>query len=47
MGKPKVYGTARKMDRTSLKSDYCMITATEAFEDLIEKADAKYINALI
>lgn len=41
--KPEVYGTARKMDRTSLKSDYCMITATEAFEELIEKADTKYI----
>lgn len=41
--KPEVYGTARKMDRTSLKSDYSMNTATEAFEELIEKADAKYI----
>ncbi|MDO5037723.1 MAG: Dam family site-specific DNA-(adenine-N6)-methyltransferase [Tissierellia bacterium] len=41
--KPEVYGVARKMDRTSLKSDYCMVAATKAFEDLIEKADAKYI----
>ena len=41
--KPEVYGVARKMDRTALKSDYCMITATKAFQDLIEKADAKYI----
>ena len=41
--KPKVYGVARKMERDSLKSDYCMITATKAFEDLIEKADTKYI----
>ncbi|HDL5761948.1 TPA: DNA adenine methylase, partial [Mannheimia haemolytica] len=41
--KPKVYGVARKMDRTSLKSDYCMIAATKAFEELIENADAKYI----
>lgn len=41
--KPEVYGVARKMDRTSLKSDYCMITATKAFEELIEKADTKYI----
>ena len=41
--KPEVYGVARKMDRTSLKSDYCMVNATKAFEDLIEKADAKYI----
>ncbi len=41
--KPKVYGVARKMDRTSLKSDYCMISATKAFQELIENADAKYI----
>lgn len=41
--KPEVYGVAKKMDRTSLKSDYCMITATKAFEELIERADAKYI----
>jgi len=41
--KPEVYGVARKMDRASLKSDYCMITATKAFEELIERADTKYI----
>ena len=41
--KPEVYGVARKMDRSSIKSDYCMITATKAFEELIEKADTKYI----
>ncbi len=41
--KPKVYGIARKMDRESLKSDYCKAAATEAFEELIERADAKYI----
>ena len=41
--KPEVYGVARKMDRTLLKSDYCMITATKAFEELIERADTKYI----
>lgn len=41
--KPDVYGVARKMDRTLLKSDYCMITATKAFQELIEKADTKYI----
>ena len=41
--KPDVYGVARKMDRTALKSDYCMISATKAFEELIENADAKYI----
>lgn len=41
--KPKVYGVARKMDRTSLKSEYCMISATEAFEQLIKKANTRYI----
>ena len=41
--KPEVYGVAKKMDRTLLKSDYCMIKATKAFEELIEKADTKYI----
>ncbi len=41
--KPQVYGVARKMDRSCLKSDYCMTTATKAFEELIEKAEAKYI----
>ncbi len=41
--KPVVYGVAKKMDRTSLKSNYCMMTATKAFEELIEKAKAKYI----
>ncbi len=41
--KPEVYGIAKKMNRTSLKSDYCMVKATEAFEELIENADTKYI----
>jgi adenine-specific DNA-methyltransferase len=41
--KPKVTGIAKKMDRTSLKSDYCTISATQAFEDLIKNIRAKYI----
>lgn len=41
--KPKVFGVAKKMDRTSLKSDYCTISATNAFEDLIHNIKAKYI----
>ena len=41
--KPEVHGVAKKMDRSALKSDYCMITATKAFEDLIERANTKYI----
>lgn len=44
--KLEVYGVARKMDRTSLKSDYCMITATKAFEELVEKDDIQYILIL-
>ena len=41
--KPEVHGVAKKMDRSGLKSDYCMITATKAFEQLIESANTKYI----
>ncbi|MCL2015175.1 MAG: Dam family site-specific DNA-(adenine-N6)-methyltransferase [Defluviitaleaceae bacterium] len=41
--KPAVFGTARKMDRTSLKSDYCTSKATAAFADLIKNINAKYI----
>ncbi len=41
--KPKVIGVAKKMDRTSLKSDYCTQSAVSAFEDLITNIKAKYI----
>ncbi len=41
--KPKVYGVARKMDRSELKSRYCTQGATEAFEQLIADIKAKYI----
>lgn len=41
--KPEVYGVAKKMDRTALKSDYCTTLATKAFEDLIQNIQAKYI----
>lgn len=41
--KPIVYGVARKMDRTILKSKYCTSNATEAFEDLIREIKARYI----
>lgn len=41
--KPEVFGVARKMDRTNLKSDYCTQKATEAFEYLINNVSAKYI----
>lgn len=41
--KPKVSGVARKMDRTSLKSDYCTNKAAAAFEHLIQNINARYI----
>lgn len=41
--KPEVFGVARKMDRTALKSDYCTQKATAAFEQLIDSIHAKYI----
>lgn len=41
--KPNVYGIAKKMDRTVLKSDYCTISAIKVFEDLIKNIQAKYI----
>ncbi len=41
--KPEVFGVAKKMDRTTLKSDYCTTNAVSAFEDLIFNIKAKYI----
>ena len=41
--KPPVHGVALKFDRKNLKSAYCTIKATEAFEDLIHHCKAKYI----
>jgi adenine-specific DNA-methyltransferase len=41
--KPEVFGVARKMDRTALKSEYCTQKATAAFENLIDSIHAKYI----
>ena len=41
--KPEVFGVAKKMDRTSLKSDYCTQKATDTFEKLIDSIHAKYI----
>ena len=41
--KPDVTGIARKMDRTSLKSDYCTNKAATAFESLVERVNARYI----
>ena len=41
--KPEVFGVAKKMDRTALKSKYCTRSAPAAFEDLIKNLNAKYI----
>jgi adenine-specific DNA-methyltransferase len=41
--KPKVYGVAKKMDRSHIKSKYNLCCAEETFEDLIKNANAKYI----
>ncbi len=41
--KPKVYGVAKKMDRSNIKSKYCTTSASKQFEDLISKISAKYI----
>lgn len=41
--KPEVFGVAKKMDRTALKSKYCTRAAPDAFADLIHDLRAKYI----
>lgn len=41
--KPKVYGVAKKMNRSTMKSKYCTQNATQAFEELIKNINAKYI----
>lgn len=41
--KPKVFGIARKMDRSNLKSKYCTAKSANEFADLIDNIKAKYI----
>jgi len=41
--KPNVKGVAKKMNRSHIKSSYCLKNATQAFEDLIRNADCKHI----
>ncbi|MCD8286956.1 MAG: Dam family site-specific DNA-(adenine-N6)-methyltransferase [Clostridia bacterium] len=41
--KPPVYGTARKMERSAIKSRYCTQDALKSFEDLISHTQARYI----
>lgn len=41
--KPKVYGVAKKMDRSKIKSNYCTNKASNVFKDLIKNCNCKYI----
>ena len=41
--KPEVFGVAKKMDRTKLKSKYCTAKAVDEFADLVNNILAKYI----
>lgn len=41
--KPEVFGVARKMDRSAMKSKYCTRAAETAFQELIERINARYI----
>ena len=41
--KPEVFGVARKMDRSNLKSKYCTKSASSAFEDLVDNLNCRYI----
>lgn len=41
--KPEAFGVAKKMLRGELKSQYCLKTASRAFDDLIKNANFKYI----
>lgn len=41
--KPEVFGVAKKMDRSSMKSKYCTTSATKVFETLVNDIKAKYI----
>lgn len=41
--KPEVFGVARKMDRTGLKSRYCENSAPRVFDRLISDLNCKYI----
>ena len=41
--KPEVFGVAKKMDRSGMKSRYCTAGAAEAFEALVGDIRARYI----
>jgi len=41
--KPKVFGVAKKFDRTKIKSNYSLKSAAESFDDLVVNAKCKYM----
>ena len=42
--KPQVFGVAKKMDRSSMKSKYCKsVEAVKALKDLVQNLNARYI----
>ncbi|NQV12756.1 MAG: DNA repair protein RadC [Parcubacteria group bacterium] len=41
--KPLVHGKAKKMNRSHIKSNYCLQSASKAFADLISNANCKHI----
>jgi len=41
--RPNVYGKAKKMNRSKIKSSYCTREASKAFHDLITNAKCRYI----
>ena len=41
--KPLVFGKAKKMDRSNIKSDYCLIRASKVFAELIKNAKCSHI----
>jgi adenine-specific DNA-methyltransferase len=41
--KPLVYGKAKKMDRSHIKSNYCLQSASKAFADLISNSNCGHI----
>ncbi len=41
--KPEVVGIGKKMDRSHIKSHYCLKSATRSFADLIRNADCNHI----
>lgn len=41
--KPEVFGVARKMDRSAIKSEYCRTSAAQRLESLVNHLNARYI----